>query len=137
MTAGQRLLVSTCKSLARVLASVSRRCARRSASASGPRATSSPWRAAECAASVRSDVASELNEPPVELGHAVLGTLLLALEGFPRHHQPLQGGGRAGLGLAQGRQLRRRQRLAGGGFGLLAGALGNQALGGRLGVLGL
>ena len=50
--------MSRCSSFASVLASVSRRCARRSASASGPRAASSAWRAPECAASARTASAS-------------------------------------------------------------------------------
>ena len=55
---GHSFFASTSISLASAFASASSRPTRRSASASGPRATSSPWRAAECAASVRSAAAS-------------------------------------------------------------------------------
>ena len=46
------------------------------------------------------DVVSELNEPAVELGHALRGARLFAVERLARHGQSLQGGGRAHLGLA-------------------------------------
>ncbi len=55
---GHSFLASTSISLASAFASASSRPTRRSASASGPRATSSPCRAAECAASARSAAAS-------------------------------------------------------------------------------
>ncbi len=240
--------MSTCRSFASVLASVSSRCARRSASASGPRARSSAWRAAEWAASARSarrigaprglgldlrqlalhrrhlvaeagepiavlahrilqrmapggevgerageraerrfrcgqhlvglgdalvdagallvvcrrlaaerlllggepaerglrvgrqalfayDIVAELDQPAVELGHAVLGAGLFAFERLARDHQPLQGGRSLGLGLAQRRQLGCHQRLPLRCLGLRAGALGHQPNGQILGAL--
>ena len=66
-----------------------------------------------------------------------LGARLLAFERLARHHQPLQRGGGPRLGVAQRRQLGGRDRLAFGGLGLRAGALGDQAHGRILGVLGL
>ena len=83
------------------------------------------------------DVVPELNEAAVELGHAVLGARLLVIERLPRHHQPLQGGGCPRLGLAQRRQVAGRERLELGRLGLRAGALGDHAHGGILGLLGL
>ena len=267
MTPGQRFLVSTCSSRASVLASVSKRCTRRSASISGGRATSSAWRAAECAASERTaaasasataacaastaaderaeigpalrvegrelgldrgglglragcarsacsrtalrqlialrgevgeragelregllrarqhlvvggdarvgagalarvglrlapqrlllggqplerrlrvarqpplalDIGVELDEPLVELGDALLGAGLLALERLAGDHEALQGGGGADLGVAQRRQLGGGLDLAPGRLGLLAGARRHHPDRQILGVLG-
>ena len=73
------------------------------------------------------DVGAELDQAAVELGHAVLGARLLAFERLARRDQTLQGGGGLGLGLAQGRQVGGRERLARRRLGLLAGALGDHA----------
>ena len=79
----------------------------------------------------------ELHKSPIELGHPLLGARLLAFERLTRHDEPLQGGGGARLGLAQGGQLGGRKRLALGRLGLLAGALGDEPHGAVLGLLGL
>ena len=82
------------------------------------------------------DVLAELNEPAVQLGHALGGARLLVIERLSRHRQALQRGGGARFSLAQGRQCRGRERLALGGIGLFPGALGNDAHRCVLGVLG-
>ena len=72
------------------------------------------------------DVGGELLEPQIEFGDAVLGALLLAVEVLLGDVKAMQGGARARLGLAQFRQRGGRQRLAFGGFGFGAGAVGNR-----------
>ena len=73
------------------------------------------------------DVGGKLHQPAVELGHAFLGALFLAVEQFAGIGQPLQSGRGAGFGLAQRRQFGGAQRLDARGLGLLAGALGELA----------
>ena len=83
------------------------------------------------------DVGGKLRQPAIELGDALLGPLLLAVEQVARIGEPLQAGGGAGFGLAQRRQFGGADRLDAGGFGLLAGALGHLAHGEVVGVAGL
>ena len=82
------------------------------------------------------DIRRELREPQIELGHAVAGAGLFALERFARHDEALQGRRGARLGVAQGRKSGRRQRLPLGGFRLYSGAFGDQADRQILGVPG-
>ena len=77
----------------------------------------------------RARSAAILAEPAVEFGDALLGAGLFAFERVARHHEPLQRGGGSGLGLAQGRQAGGDGSLAHRGFGLLAGAVGDDAHG--------
>ena len=62
------------------------------------------------------DIGGKLDEPLVELDHAVLGAGFFLFESFARDHQPLQRGGGPRFGVAQ-----RRHR--GGGLGLAGGSL--------------
>ena len=83
------------------------------------------------------DVGCELDEPLVELGHAVPGARLLLLKRLAGDHQPLQRGGGPGLGLAQRRHVGCCRRSSGGSLRLRAGALGDHAHGLVLGLSGL
>ncbi|CEJ16055.1 hypothetical protein BN1110_06406 [bacterium YEK0313] len=77
------------------------------------------------------DIAVELGDAPLELGHALARPPLLAVELVACQHQALQGRGRLGGLVAQGRQLMGRDRLHLRGFGLAGGALGHEP---RLGL---
>src|SRR5262249_34661100 len=63
------------------------------------------------------DVVAELNEPAVELGHAIGGARLFAVGRLARHRQSLSGGGGARLRLAPGGRRGRAPRAATGGGG--------------------
>ena len=82
------------------------------------------------------DIGAELDQAAIEFGHALPGARFLALERLARRGQPMQGGGGLGLRLAHGRQVGGRECLALGRLGLLAGTLGDHALGRILGVFG-
>ena len=70
------------------------------------------------------DVGRKLRQPAVEFGDALFGALFLAVEHLAGIGEPREPGRGADLGLAQRRQFRGADRLDAGGFGLLAGALG-------------
>ena len=72
-------------------------------------------------------IRAELDEPSRELGDALLGSRRLAFEGFAGGDEPLQDGGGPRLALAQRRQVGSGVGLAGGGFRLGAGAVGDLA----------
>ena len=80
------------------------------------------------------DVGGKLRQPPLELGDALLGALLLAVEHVAGIVEPLQAGGGPRLGLAERRQFGGAFGLDAGGFRLLAGALGHLAHGEVVGV---
>ena len=82
-------------------------CASRLSVSSSAASRASAASASAASALLALDVVGELHEPPVELGHALLGALLLALERLARDQQPLQRGGGLRLGFAQRRQRRR------------------------------
>ena len=83
------------------------------------------------------DVVGELDETAIELGHALLGARLLAIERLAGDHEPLQGSGGARLGVAQRRQCRGGDRLLFGGFGLRQRTGGDLAHAFVLGALGV
>ncbi len=82
------------------------------------------------------DIGGKLDQPLVELDHAVLGARLFLFECFARDHQPLQGRGGPGFGVTQRRHGGRRFRLAGGGLRLRAGPLADHADGKVAAMLG-
>ena len=67
-------------------------------------------------------VGRKLRQAPIELGDALLGALLLAIEQLARIGKPLQAGGGTRLRLAHRGQLGGAVGLDAGGLGLLAGA---------------
>ena len=73
------------------------------------------------------EVVVQLNQPPIELRHPLLGALFLALECLACHHQPLQSGRRSGLRFAPLGERRCRQSLAFGRLRLLARPFGDDA----------
>ncbi|MET3339353.1 hypothetical protein ABIF61_007877 [Bradyrhizobium japonicum] len=73
------------------------------------------------------DIAFELGKAALELGDALLGALLLAVEQLASIGQALQACGGARLGIAQRRHFGGADRLDAGGFGLVLGALGHLA----------
>ena len=82
------------------------------------------------------EIGGVLAEPAVEFGDALLGAGFFAFERVARHQEALQRGGGTGLGLAQGRQAGGDGSLADRGFGLLGGAVGDDADGEIPGLLG-
>ena len=83
------------------------------------------------------DVLGQLDEAPVEFGHALPGARLLAIERLAGDHEALQRGGGLGFGVAQRRQRRGGDRLLGRRFRLRAGAGGDFADADVLGMLGV
>ena len=69
------------------------------------------------------NVLVELDQPPIEFGHALARARLFALQRLAREHQPMQCRRGLGLGLAQAGKFGGHQRLPLGGLGLRAGAL--------------
>src|SRR6185312_14494644 len=66
------------------------------------------------------DVGGKLRQPAIELGDALLGALLLAVEHVAGIGEPLQAGGGAGFAITERRQFGGAQRLDPRSSGLLA-----------------
>ena len=73
------------------------------------------------------DIGGKLRQAAIELGDALFGALLLAIEQFARIGEPRQASGGAGFRLAQARELGCPDRLDPRGLRLFAGALGHVA----------